>query len=48
MTIDKPEHQQFLLEMMKVATYPGHLLELAVEVKRSIETAEIAPEQKKP
>jgi hypothetical protein len=41
MVIDKPEHQQILLEMINQATFPGRLLETAAELKRAIESAEV-------
>lgn len=46
MTIDKPEHKKFLLELMGHVQYPGQLLELAFEVKQAIKDAEVkeAPE----
>ena len=34
-------HQQFLLELLKNAQIPGHLLDLAVQVKNELQTAEI-------
>lgn len=45
MTLDKPEHRDFLLEIMVQVNYPGRYLELACEVKRAIESAGIADEQ---
>jgi hypothetical protein len=42
MKIDKPEHQQFLLELMKAAQYPGHLIDLAYEVKQEIQNADVS------
>lgn len=42
MTFDKPEHQQFLFELMKQAQYPGNLLELAFEVKQAIASGSVA------
>jgi hypothetical protein len=32
-------HRDFLLEVIAAATYPGHALELAAEVKRHVEGA---------
>ena len=34
-------HQQFLLELLKNAQIPGHLLDLAIQVKHELQTAEI-------
>lgn len=34
-------HQQFLLELLKSSQIPGHLLDLAMQVKQEIQTAEI-------
>jgi len=41
MILDKKDHQQFLLEMMKQVNFPGSLLDLAYEIKKAIESAEI-------
>lgn len=41
MVIDKKEHQDFLLEMIKQVQFPGQYLDLAYEIKKAIETAEI-------
>jgi hypothetical protein len=41
MVIDKKEHQQLLLEMFKQTQFPGQFLELAYELKKAIEQAEI-------
>jgi len=43
MTLDDEQHRKFLLEMFKQVSFPGTILELAVEVKKAIEGAEIAP-----
>lgn len=45
MTIDKPEHQKLLLELLNAATYPGHIIELACELKRAIEAAQIEDQE---
>lgn len=42
MTIDKPEHQKLLLELINAATYPGHIIELACELRRAVLEAEVA------
>lgn len=34
-------HQQFLLELLKNAQIPGHLLDLAMQVKQELQTAEV-------
>ena len=41
MKIDKPEHQQFLLELLNAASYQGHALDIAYEVKQAVKQAEI-------
>lgn len=41
MVIDKFEHQKLLLELIKVSNFPGQILDLVVEVRKSIESAEI-------
>ena len=41
MIVDKQEHKDFLLELMKTAQYPGHVLELAVEVKKALEQSRV-------
>jgi len=43
MTLDDEQHRKFLLEVFKQVSFPGTILELAVEVKKAIENAEIAP-----
>ena len=42
MVIEKPEHQQFLLEAIKNIQIPGHLLDRAHEVKEAVQNAQIA------
>lgn len=44
MVIKNEQHRRFLLELIAAASYPGAVIELAVEVKRAVEKAEIAPE----
>lgn len=41
MVINKEEHRQFLLELMKQMQYPGSILDLAYEVKKAVESAEV-------
>ena len=41
MVIDKPEHQQLLLELINAASFPGAALELAAEVKQAIQSAKV-------
>lgn len=41
MTFDKLEHKKFVLEVMAQVQYPGQLIDLAYEVKKAIESAEI-------
>lgn len=39
MTIDKEEHRALLLQLIEAASFPGQHIELAVEIKRAIQTA---------
>lgn len=41
MVIKNEEHRKFLIELMGQVQYPGSLLDLAYEVKKEIENAEI-------
>lgn len=41
MQLDSEDHRRFLLEMIKQVTFPGHLLDLAHEVKKSISDAAV-------
>ena len=41
MVINKPEHQQFLLELFKQVNFPGSILDLAYEVKQEILNAKV-------
>lgn len=48
MTFDKPDHQSFIIELLKQASFPGHLVDLVYEVKQSVIAATISggsPEQ---
>jgi hypothetical protein len=38
MTFDKPEHQQIVKQLIDQAQFPGHLLELALELKQAVAT----------
>lgn len=40
MTFDKPEHQQIVAQLINQASFPGHLLELAAELKRAVDAQE--------
>lgn len=42
MKLDSKQQQTFLLEMFKAVSIPGAAIEIAIEVKRAIEKAEIA------
>lgn len=42
MTFDKPEHQKLVAELLNSANYPGHLVELVVEVKKAVQQASIS------
>jgi len=51
MTLDNETQRQFLLEVIKQVQFPGHLLDLAYEVKTAIQKAEVlevAPAQGRP
>jgi hypothetical protein len=39
MTFDKPEHKELIKQVLNVATYPGHMMELVAEVKKAVEDA---------
>ena len=39
MTFDKPEHQQIVAQLIEQAQFPGKMLELALELKKSVEAA---------
>jgi hypothetical protein len=39
--LDSKQQQTFLLEMFKAIQIPGAVIEIAIEVKRAIEKAEI-------
>jgi hypothetical protein len=47
MVIDKPEHQAFFLELIKQAQYPGHVIDLAFEVKQAVQAATVNEPPKK-
>jgi hypothetical protein len=40
MTLDNETHRQFLLEIIKQSQFPGHLLDLAYDLKTAIQKAE--------
>lgn len=44
MVIDKKEHQQLLLEMFKNTQFPRQFIELAYELNKAIEQAEVKDE----
>lgn len=46
MIIDKQEHKALLLEVFKQVQFPGHILDLAYEVKKAIESAEVKEQPK--
>lgn len=41
MIFDKAEHKDILLQMMIKATWPGHLLDIGVELRKAIENGVI-------
>jgi hypothetical protein len=41
MVLDSEIHRQFFLEMFKQVNFPGNVIELAVEVKKAVETASV-------
>lgn len=41
MVIKSEEHRKFLLELMQQVQYPGAALDIAYEVKKEIERAEV-------
>jgi len=44
MVIDKKEHQAILAELVKQASFPGHMVEIVCELKAAIAEARIAQE----
>lgn len=46
MVIKNEDHRQLILELIKQANFPGHILDLAYEVKKEIESADIEKEKK--
>lgn len=44
MIFDKIEHQKLIAELLNAATYPGHMVELVVEVKCAVANASIKEE----
>jgi len=42
MTLDNEQQRQFLLELIKQVNFPGHLIDLAFELKAAIVAAPIA------
>lgn len=45
MKIDKLEHQQFLLELLVSASYPGKILDLVYEVMQAVKHAEVVEQE---
>lgn len=41
MQFDKPEHKKVIQELIAHATFPGSMLELAVELKHAVDDADI-------
>lgn len=44
MVFDKPEHKQFILELMQQVQYPGQVLDLAYEIRQAVKNAEVRPQ----
>jgi hypothetical protein len=44
MTLDNEQQRQFLLELIKQVNFPGHLIDLAFELKAAIQAANITSE----
>ena len=42
MTFDKQEHKDVVLQLLANATFPGHLLDLVVEVRDAVQSASVA------
>ncbi|MEZ2417658.1 hypothetical protein [Luteibacter sp. RCC_6_2] len=42
MTFDKPEHQDIVAQLIQHASFPGHVIELAVELKAAVTNANIS------
>lgn len=41
MQFDKPEHKKVIQELIAHATFPGSMLELAVELKHAVDDADV-------
>ena len=41
MIVDKEEHKQMLLELIKHTTFPGDFIDKVYELKKSIEKSEV-------
>lgn len=46
MQIDKLEHQEALLDLIKQASFQGHMIEFVHELKKAIENAKVTPSQR--
>lgn len=43
MIFDKQEHKDALIALLNQATFPGHLLELALELKQTVAAGQVTP-----
>lgn len=41
MTFDKQEHKDICLQCINQTSFPGHLLDIAYELKKAVESAEV-------
>lgn len=48
MKIDKPEHKILLLDLLNKATFVGNVAELVVDLKHSVQTAEVEKQPEPP
>lgn len=42
MTFDTEDHKQIVAELVNRASFPGHLLEQAIELKKAVAEGEVA------
>ena len=46
MQFDKPEHKQIVAELIRNANFPGAIVEMAVELKKAVETGTVGEPQR--
>lgn len=45
MILDKAEHRDFLLALIEQAQYPGKILDLVIEVKKSVANSTVTAQE---